>query len=484
MMKLQNLTALLTALLCLTAVVSCGEAAEAPAPETESVNVPAETAETGEPGYPAPDFSALDFGGDTLHMISPDWNTASFNFTDAEDGDSLNDAIYARMRNVESAVNVKIEYQWVSSQDIHSMVKNSVSAGDDAYDIIFTHSIYGIGDMAIDNVLYNLDDLSNLNFDAPWWNRDMIDQFRIGRKTIYAYGDIIIPNPGAMYFNKQIVTDYDLPDQYQLVRDGKWTYDTFLSEAKMISQDVNGDSVIDENDLVGLSGDLQDTVSYLLYSIGERCTNVTENGLELVYYNEKTLDAYNKLYDLYTDKAHSQAYMRSNGSGQDFDAGLSLFTIKGILSMAGLRESSIDFGVLPLPKWDEAQKEYITYANSRFVCVPTTITRPELVGASLEQFAYESTNVKNEYFETLIRGKSSRDVESLEMLDIITSNLTCDVGANYLGFDEQFNKIFYGFKVMLAQNTKDFTSFYQKTEKSVLKVIDKLYADVIAAEES
>ena len=83
-------------------------------------------------------------------------------------------------------------------------------------------------------------------------------------------------------------------------------------------------------------------------------------------------------------------------------------------------------GILPMPKYDEAQENYRSYVWSSSVCVPTTILRPELVGAALEQFAYESMPVTNAYIEDLIRGKSTRDTETLEMLDIIYGGAAFD----------------------------------------------------------
>ena len=64
----------------------------------------------------------------------------------------------------------------------------------------------------------------------------MMDDFRIGSETYYAYGDIILSANRCVFFNKTIANDNDMPDHYQLVRDGKWTYDLFLSPFPKPSQ--------------------------------------------------------------------------------------------------------------------------------------------------------------------------------------------------------------------------------------------------------
>ena len=151
--------------------------------------------------------------------------------------------------------------------------------------------------------------------------------------------------------------------------------------------------------------------------------------------------------------------------------------------MISLRDYEVDFGVVPMPKYDEAQENYRHYAWPSFVCVPTTIQRPELVGAGLELFAYESQAVTDAYMEILIRGKSTRDEESLEMLDIIYDTQVCDIGGSYLGFDDQFRKVFYCFYDLMSAKNKNVASTYEKSEQAILKVLDNLYTKILENQE-
>lgn len=470
------------ALLLMAVLASCGDA-QTPADTTAVDTAANETEVVTEAAYPAPDTSNLDFGGEELRVMNLDWSNFRLYFPEDMTGEAVDDAAYMRYVNVQNALNVKFAVTAATDSEAHKTVIRSVTAGDDAYDFVFTHSIYGISDYATENVLYNLDDLPHLNFDAPWWSQEMIDNFRIGTETYYGFGDIILSTPDCMYFNKTIAAEYDLPDHYQVAREGKWTYDKFLTQARMVSVDVNGDGQMDMNDKTGFAGDLTEALGNIPFACGIQLTTYTDEGIELNFWSDKLLDLFNKSYDYFLDPSVCQGYFRHFTDGQNFTDNLALYSIAGVKGMISLRDYEVDFGVVPMPKYDEAQENYRHYAWPSFVCVPTTIQRPELVGAGLELFAYESQAVTDAYMEILIRGKSTRDEESLEMLDIIYDTQVCDIGGSYLGFDDQFRKVFYCFYDLMSAKNKNVASTYEKSEQAILKVLDNLYTKILENQE-
>ncbi len=478
-------TKLIPALLLIAMLASCGDS-QTTTDTSDVVSTPETTDIVTEAGYPAPDTSALDFGGKELRIFSIEWgNFSKYYFPEEATGDSVDDACFNRLRNVEEALNVTIaEPAWGADGSAHKDVLKTVQAGDDAYDMVFTHCIDGYSDYATSNAMYNLDALPYVDFNAPWWSKNMIDTFRIGSETYFGFGDIILNSPSCMFFNKEIAAEYDMPDHYQMVRDGKWTYDVFLKQARMVSVDVNGDGKMDHNDKTGYAGDLTEALGNIPFALGIQLTTYTDEGIQLNFWSDKLLDIFNRSYDFFLDPSVCQGYFRHYAEvGQGFGEGLALYTISNPGGMAGLRDAEIEFGAIPNPKYDEAQENYRSYVWSSSVCVPTTIQRPELVGAALEQFAYESKPVTRAYIEDLIRGKSTRDTETLEMLDIIYATQVIDIGGTYLGFDSSFRKVFYCFYDLMSTNNKNVASFYEKSEKAILKVLDNLYTKVIENQE-
>ena len=166
-MKKAALSAILAAL-CLAGAVGCGDstAAQTPADTDASAGTEAVTEAETEPGYPAPDTSNYDFGGQTVHFIAPEWGTYTYYYTEDLDGEAVNDAAYTRLSNVKNDLNVDIEWTWSTDQNTHTEVRKTITAGDDAYDIVFTHSVYGLSDYATSHCLYNLDILPNVDFNG------------------------------------------------------------------------------------------------------------------------------------------------------------------------------------------------------------------------------------------------------------------------------------------------------------------------------
>lgn len=432
---------------------------------------------------PKPDLDGLDYSGKELTFIAPEWHTVRYQYTEELNGDALNDAVYNRLITVESTLNTTICWEWTGDGEQVGKVKNSVTAGDDAYQIIYNHSISGISDFVTGNYIYNLDTLPHTDFTKPWWDGNMMESFRIAKNLYYAAGDICLQSPNGILFNKTIVQNYNLPDHYELVRNGEWTYDRFIEFASSVTLDVNGDSIIDENDQTGCTGDMTERCCDIPFYCGEHLVKATDEGLELVFWSDKIVDIFEKTYSYFTNSDICNTYYRSMHVGQSFTEGLALYSLVDISSIASMRDSDVDFGIIPGFKYDEQQDKYYTYAWPLFVAVPITISDPDMTGAVMEDFCYESDEVQVAYNENLIRGKSTRDVESLEMLDIINDGLVCDIGGTYLGFDSSFHKIFYCFFEMLPAGKEDIASFYKSAEKPVKKVLDKLYKEIIKAEE-
>lgn len=99
---------LLPASLLLCLLISCGNGGTAT--DTSADTAPTSGAETEavtEAGYPAPDTTGLDFGGEEFRFISPEWGDFADYFPEEMSGDTFDDALYTRISNVQNALNVK-----------------------------------------------------------------------------------------------------------------------------------------------------------------------------------------------------------------------------------------------------------------------------------------------------------------------------------------------------------------------------------------
>jgi glycosyltransferase involved in cell wall biosynthesis len=115
----------------------------------------------------------------------------------------------------------------------------------------------------------------------------------------------------------------------------------------------------------------------------------------------------------------------------EFMAGNQLFVRAFISSGQTFRNMTDDYGVLPLPKYDEEQEEYRTLAAniSSLVVVLSSATELDKIGATLELMAAESyKQVIPAYYDTVLKGKYSDAPQDAAMYDLIINSLTYNFG--------------------------------------------------------
>ena len=102
---------------------------------------------------------------------------------------------------------------------------------------------------------------------------------------------------------------------------------------------------------------------------------------------------------------------------------------------AFLRDYDGDFGVLPMPKYDEEQTEYYNCVqpyNAPATAIPVTCSDTNRTGVILEALTYESTNtIQKAFYEKALMYRGVRDKESQEMLELIFANRLYDIGNIY-----------------------------------------------------
>ena len=100
-----------------------------------------------------------------------------------------------------------------------------------------------------------------------------------------------------------------------------------------------------------------------------------------------------------------------------------------------MRAYDIDFGILPLPLWNEDQENYYSYCGTGEVAgltIPICVSDPEFSAFIVEACAAEAKNTLTPaYYEVNLLGRDVRDDESEEMLDIIFDNILYDAGEAY-----------------------------------------------------
>lgn len=473
-------------------LLSCGDSSEQDSQQTNSSVTETETAkETVETEPPRTqhglNLEALDFGEDTLDMLACTW--AGYNyyfFASEETGDAMNDAIYRRARTVEDALNIKIvtHMDGFYINEVFNELKTTVLAADDAYDMVFNHCITGISASSSEGYLYNLDEMPHINMQAEWWNREQMDVLRLGENTYFAVNDMMIPAPYVMFFNRDIINNYDMENPYDLVRSGKWTLDVCTEMMREVTLDVNGDGTMDVQDSYGLAcGDPSEFISFMTGADQYMTGRDADGRVTLALNTDKMVS----LMSLFAELAKDKIIYSPNATERiSFNSGRLLFQTGSVVAAEQMRDYTINFGFLPFPKYDEAQENYLSLDWGGLMSVPATIGNPDMVGAAMELLAWESANeVIPTYYDKVLDGKLARDQDTEAMLDLLFDTITYEVGGNYFGFDAGTNTLFYVLpdQAIKAENDS-FASVYAKYEKAANRTIENFYKKLDKIENS
>ena len=475
----------------LPAVSSCAKAGDEPGDsDTEAKGPEGEAAQTGqepsEETHSPPELPEINLQGAEFVVLTNDysipiWSQRDFG-ADEETGDTINDAVYKRNSLVDDKFNCKVTENKVD--DAAGLVKKLVKAGDAAVDA-YTVRLRNLGDLATSNNLAEFRHLTYIDLEKPWWDQNCVKDLSIDHKVFGVASDMTLMDKDsttAMVFNKKMQADYGIENLYKLVDEGKWTLDKLLELCKLVSIDVDGNGKFDDKDAYGLLYQ-RDTMTSFLSGCGEFMGRKDENDLPVLTLNTpKALEVLDKLYDILYDERYCFHVMKffdptsigfTDGMNTIFQDDRGLFMWIRMADVENLRTMDTDFGILPIPKYNEAQAEYLQTVNP-YVGVVTSIPQCagsfETASAVVEYMSYESKYIlQPAYYEVVLNNKIARDEESGKMLDIIFGNRAYDVGDVF-----DFGGLGSDLLNMTMTFDRNIVSKYEKKENSALKAIDKL----------
>ncbi len=380
------------------------------------------------------DLPTGDFGGQSVKFLGEcgsNWAIIQLS-SDEINGEIINDRMYEADRLIEQKLNVKIESDYLEdSGDVNTIVQNAVAAGEDEYDVYDMPSDIA-GRLITGGYFRDISDLTDIS-DKVWWDKNTRDSLTFGGKCYSLLGDVslmLAESHYVLFQNKDIAADIGLDNIYDTVKSGKWTLDILGEHLKKAAQDTNGNGKMDFEDRWGL-GIYQVAMTYFMLAGENPIVSTDSDGIP--YFNgvdERTADMYNKIFTTLYDQQYTAIGGTKNvPSGKDwktpFMEGRSLYLFEPLGHSKKMRDSKFDFAIIPMPKYDESQEEYMTpilqYVHTMYVTVANQKT--DVIGATLENMAAEYyKTLRPAYYEAVLENKRVRDDESLEMLEIIFKN--------------------------------------------------------------
>ena len=446
MKNMTRIVALLLAVIMCGAIVACGKSGDETA-TTTAQNAEATTAATESGTVEDADTGAmldlpaeLNYNGDTVSVLHWDSEKPEFGVEEIT-GALVDDAIYQRNTNIEERLGVQLQFTEQNGSvdymaEFAQAVQNAFQSGAREYDIIPTYSRTA-AILSTRGLYYNLNDIEDnyINLEQPWWPDCITDTVTIGDAIYFITGDCstnVLHMMYTMWFNKDLITEYNLEYPVDLVRQNKWTLEKLFSMTADTFQDLNNNGQEDENDFFGFVG-----VNYGLDAF------YTGSGLRLVelagddflmispdYSSEKAIN----LVDILGQRCIGNDWYIGSTMGKIFQDDRALFCQNRTYYAENyLLEVEFSYGLVPTPKYDETQEEYISVLANPItlygIMADVDPNRLSEMTAVIECWGYEGYKLTTPaLFETNMKLKYSETSDESEMFDIVHSTINLDLG--------------------------------------------------------
>ncbi len=427
-----------------------------------------------------------DFGGKTLRFVGHGGDINIFLDTSkVNQGSLITDARFNTITSISDRFNVNFEVVYKSGiNEVSEWVSKTVLSGVDEFDILSNHVLTTAG-LVTKNLFLNWYDIPNVDFSKPWWAASTSEELSVNGKCVLAISDFnlsAITCTYCMVFNKNLANSYDLGNLYEVVNEGKWTFDYFTSLIDDIYIDTDGSGTKTSGDFYGILQLDRNHMNQWLWAFDNPIMKKDEEGVPAIALKtDKINNIVSTLYDYIYNTEGVYYEADFTDPSEMFLSKKTIFDIVviGDFLGEGYRNFDDEYGVLPMPKWDETQKDYYTmaYGEHSVMAIPKTVKDTEFVGTVIEALSAESYKyVLPTLYEVALKTRYLRDNESKAMLDKILENRVFDFGYVYDGW----HGFGYVLNDVMKSGNPNFESFYsgmyskvRSHYKKMVKAIDK-----------
>jgi hypothetical protein len=433
----------------------------------------------------------LNYEDTTIKVLN--WNAERDEFfVEKDTGDTVVSAIFNRNAQVEQRLNVKLDFT-LQDGNVSNManfvtfVEKQNQSGD-FYNIIATYSRTA-GTLSTKGYFVDLNqvDDSYINLEQPWYPQTLISTLAVNDKLHFVSGDMstnVLHFMYSVYFNKKLFADEGIENPYNLVREQKWTIEKMMNLKTDYYQDLDSDGKMSLGDRY--------TFTSIYYNLDALYTG---SGLRLLqqsneqnliispdFTSEKAIDLVAKLgpWLVTKDCLVSGGPLGTLAYQDPFKNGTALMCLNRVyMAENHLREVEWKYGVVPVPKYDEAQSDYITVVGNPFTLYGIMNGSEEITQTTAVLECWSSEGYRRTtpaVFETNMQSKFSDTEDDSEMFGIIHDTITFDLGrifyselnkisempSHYMAKNQVWNSTAGGAIRVLETNIKKISDMYNK----------------------
>ncbi len=354
--------------------------------------------------------------------------------------DLVRESIFSRNEMVQERLGIEIK--WVlqknfqgSDQTVFMQKIDADIQGAHEFDSIVSYNLLPYT-LAQRGYCVNLADTKYIDLTGPWWPSVFIERL-ICNDQVYALvanSDYqTLQNLSGVFFNKNLVEDYQIENPYTLVDNDEWNVAKLKELIKGTYQDRNNNSKADNADQFGLATSTQARLTCWYFGMGVKL--VTKNGdgeLELTASDEHTGQVIDTIIDLFaTDDSFLVDTGNTNSDFKMFMEERAVFyqAVLYLTELVAEKNLEINYGAVPHPKLDSAQEQYYTHIpnNHPIWYIPTSAEDIDCSSALVECMASQAyRQVEPVYYDTCVKLRLAPDERLAEMYDLMRQSITFD----------------------------------------------------------
>ena len=384
-------------------------------------------------------FAVAEADGDGFHKRSI--------AAEEDTGDSVDAAIFARNKAVEARFNCVIELTYYTdTANLSTSLSSVFMAGGEEYDVIAARQY---DDIAICSKGYVLDLAKNeytskyiewQDNEFPYWGEGYIDGMSYKGQVYWLAGDLCLRYTGGFYctFVNGAIYDEVLKESagsiYDVVRNKQWTIDKMreFSDAATTVENTTIADLVGSEGVVGVAMPIHDNTNGWAVAAGVNYSEQNKDGSINFTFNNKntTLDEF---YTEYMDLLGSKGVINLGG---DYRSGFQAFASDNALMVPGrlnqaelyLREMTSPYYIVPCPLLKEGGNYRSNVHDAiNIYGISAGSQNIEATAIVLEAMCAESyRSVRPRYYEDALKFKYTTDLDSAEMIDILSENAYMD----------------------------------------------------------
>ena len=437
-------------------------------------------------------FAVAETDGDGFHKRSI--------MAEEDSGDSVDAAIFARNEAVETRFNCNIELTFYTTSNLSSTISGVLMSGGKEYDIVAGRQY---DDVALCSSGYLVDLAKNEDASKyiewqdnkyPYWGEGYINGMSYKGQVYWLAGDLCLRYTGGFYctFINGTIYDEVLKESqgsiYDIVRNKQWTIDKMreLSDAATTVENTKITDLIGSSGVVGIAMPVWDNTNGWAVAAGVNFSEQNKDGSITFTFNEKNT-VFDSFYKKYMDVINSKGVINLGG---DYQSGFKALASDNALMVPGrlnqaelyLREMISPYYIVPCPLLKEGGN-YRSNVHDGVNLYGISAGSEDIAATAivLEAMCAESyRSVRPRYYEDALKFKYTTDLDSAEMIDILSENAYIDFVLVW-AFSPYFNGIgsylrnnMSGGATSLTAQLKKNTAVWNKGLRSIDEIFSKL----------